>query len=272
MKKNLVTLLGVAFVVAIMATGLFYGLIVSRLNQNSAAQTLPIVVAARDLEPGTVLKPSDVKLAQRDSGDALVEGFSSDSRVTGLTLMEKVPVDQPIAREILVSKESSRGAALGIPPGLRAISVHVADSTGVVELLQPGYHVDAQLVHTEGNRQGSTTTLRTVLQNLEVLKVEDQLETKPGQRPLPVVTLLAYPDEADVLGLADAAAQIRLILRHPLDDEMTQRSRVALAGIMQKTMSPKRSGSRISQPTAPLTKENSEGKPVETAAVKGEQP
>ena len=62
MKKNLVPLLGIAFVVAIVSTGIFYGLFVGRLK----SATLPgpsIVVAARSLDRGYSLQAADVKLA-----------------------------------------------------------------------------------------------------------------------------------------------------------------------------------------------------------------
>ena len=266
MKKNMVTLLGIAFVVAIVATGLFYGLVVTKLNSTAEANKGAIVVAVRDLKRGAVLSPEDVKLAPRGNGDALIAGFASEAQVAGLTLMEPVSANEPITREMLVSKGSPQGAALGIPPGLRAVSIHVFDSTGVVSLLQPGHRVDAQVVCTSGHKPGASTTLRTVLQNLEVLKVEANLETTLGRRPLPVVTLLASPHEADVLGLADAAAQIRLVLRHPLDDELTARASVALTGVMRKTSASKRPSSRTPTSSGPGLAVESDGKPVHAAA------
>ena len=46
-KKNLITLLGIAFVVAIIATGLFYGLVAGKLSENAAVSQSSIVVAAQ---------------------------------------------------------------------------------------------------------------------------------------------------------------------------------------------------------------------------------
>lgn len=272
MKKNLITLLGVAFVVAIIATGLFYGLVIMRLNQTAEAKKDAVVVAAHDLAPGAVLSATDVKLAARGDGDALIAGFSSEAQVAGLTVMKAVAAGRPIARDIVTSRKSARGAALGIPAGLRAVSIHVADSTGVVGLLQPGHRVDAQVVYTPGMKPGTSTTLRTVLQNLEVLKVELAPETGRGPRPLPVVTLLAEPAEADVLGVADAAAQIRLLLRHPLDDEVTARGSIALASVMRRASGSKQSASRSSKSSAPAPATDSGSKSVQTAAARRGQP
>ena len=53
MKRNIVPLLGIAFVVAIVSTGVFYGLFAGRLKSSSSEITgQSIVVAAHDLQRG----------------------------------------------------------------------------------------------------------------------------------------------------------------------------------------------------------------------------
>ena len=59
MKKNVATLLGIAFVVALVSTGVFYGLFVSRLSSN-AGSGKTMVVAARNLDAGTILTIDDL--------------------------------------------------------------------------------------------------------------------------------------------------------------------------------------------------------------------
>lgn len=178
-KKNLITLLAIAFVVAIIATGLFYGLVVSKFDRRASAQPESIVVAARDLKPGAVLRAADLKLGPRSSADPLAEVFDSPEELDGLVVLAPVRAGQALERSFLVSGKSSRGAAAGIPPGLRAVSVHVTDSTGVVELLRPGFRVDVQLVTGIGTQ--GVKTLRTVLQDLAVLRVEPKPEPSEDQ-------------------------------------------------------------------------------------------
>ncbi len=230
-KKNLITLLGIAFVVAIIATGLFYGLVVNKLNDNALANRDTVVVAAKNLEPGHVLTPADVNTAPRASVDALVSGFDIPERVSGLVVMVPIAAGGGIDKTMVASATSSLGGALGVPAGMRAVSIHVADSTGVIQLLRTGHRVDAQVVTRSG--RNDVVSLRTVLQNLEVLRVEEKVTASEGRPALPVVTLLATPEEADVLAVADAAARLRLLLRHPLDPELTDRSSVALAGVLR---------------------------------------
>jgi Flp pilus assembly protein CpaB len=163
-RKELFTLLGVAAAVAVVSTGLFYGLVINRLGENANNAKAPASVLAD-------------------------------------------------------------GDTLGIPAGMRAVSVNAIASSGIVKLLKAGHRVDVQMVYPIGSKPGATG-LRTVVQNLEVYRVEEGQGGR--EQSAAVVTLLARPDEADVLGLADAAARVRLLLRHPEDSEVTVRKSVEL--------------------------------------------
>jgi hypothetical protein len=48
----------------------------------------------------------------------------------------------------------------------------------------------------------------------------------------PVITLLVTPEGADMAGLGDSGARLRLILRNPLDAGKTNLERVTLPGIL----------------------------------------
>ncbi len=262
-KKNLITLLGVAFVVAIIATGLFYGLVVNRLNDAAMASRDTVVVAARSLAPGRVLSAQDLVVQRSSEVDSLVNGFASPERLTGLVVLSPIGEGEPIERTAVASETSSRGAALGVPAGMRAVSVHVADSTGVVQLLQGGQRVDAQVVSQRGGN--GLITVRTVLQNLEVLRVEEEAEASEGRPMLPVVTLLATPEEADALAVADAEARIRLLLRHPLDPEITARESVQLSEILRNPPKQEPRGPQVTR-SAPGNEGTPTGRAVETAS------
>jgi pilus assembly protein CpaB len=225
MKKNLVPLLGIAFVVAIVATGIFYGLFVGRLKTASAPGP-SIVVAARNLDRGASLQAADVKLTPW-GGAAIPEGaLTAVGQVDGLTLISSMQENEPVLQSRLASRTSGSGAGLGIAPGMRAVSIHATDSSGIVSLLRPGHRVDVQLVLTQSS---SLPELRTILQNIEVLSVAPS----DGRSNNPVVTLLVNPDGADMAGLGDSAAHLRLLLRNPLDDAKSDLRRVTLPSMMQ---------------------------------------
>src|SRR2546430_2478412 len=162
MKKNLVPLLGIAFVVAIISTGIFYGLFVGKLKSATIAPGQAIVVAARNVDRGATLQPEDVKLAPWGSPEIPKGAFTDVSKVKGLAVTSPLQQNEPVL-ETRVAAPGSGGAGLGIAPGMRAVSIHAVDSSGVVSLLRPGYKVDVQLVSNQGAQ------LRTILQNIEVL-------------------------------------------------------------------------------------------------------
>lgn len=172
MKTNWVPLLAIALVVAILATGVFYGLVASRLNEVEASAP----VAATSPAP-----------------------FSAT-----------------------------------IPPGFRAITVHVADSLGLLGLLKPGQRVDVQAIWGPPH----AIELKTVAQNLTILDVQAQPEATPGRPALPVVTLLVTPEDADVVALADSAAKVRLALRSAADSGVEMRPSLGIVSIMRTDRQP----------------------------------
>jgi pilus assembly protein CpaB len=210
MKKNLVTLLGIALAVAILSTGLFYGLFVSRLRKSSSEVTGPaVLIAVKDLERGAAVTAEDVRVAPW-GGEAPLGALTSLEQVNGLSVIDAVRKNEVLTGSRVANAVTGAGAGLGIPSGMRAASTHVVDSAGVVALLKTGHRVDVQLVSLSNAPQSAA--LKTILQNIEVLRVDASADARQ-----PVVTLLVKPEEADMLGLGDSSARIRLTLRNPLD-------------------------------------------------------
>jgi Flp pilus assembly protein CpaB len=232
MKKNLIPIAGIAFVVAIIATGIFYWLVVGKLKSGVSSPGKSIVVAARNLERGAVLQQGDVKLVGWGGPDVPQGAFTEVSAVSGLTLVSALQENEPVVSSRVASRTSGIGAGLGIAPGMRAISVHATDSSGIVGMLRPGYKVDVQLVSNQAE-------LRTILQNIEVLAVNPAGD---GHTPAPVVTLLVDPQGGDMAGLGDSTAHVRLALRNPLDEGKPEQRRVTVPGMLQPSAAPARPG------------------------------
>lgn len=209
MKRNLMPLLGVAFVAAVVATGIFYGLLIPRLRGSASADNpKTAVLALRPLDRGTVLRAEDVRTVEFDAKSLPANAIPIPEQVVGLTLLEPVAQNQPITQAHLTRRGAAGGPALAIPSGRRAVSIHPVDSSGVVAMMRSGSRVDIQILDTRG-----TQTLRRMLEDVEVLSVTGVEQN--GNRP--VVTLLVQPADADRLSLADATLQVRLILRNPND-------------------------------------------------------
>jgi pilus assembly protein CpaB len=232
-KNNLVKLWGIGFVVAIIATGVFYGLVVSKMSSNTGAGKM-LVVAAKPLKPGTKLEAADIKLVPW-LGDQLPKGsYGSATEVLGSTVIEPIGTEEPLFDTRLANAQGGGGS--GVPPGMRAVSIHVSDSSGVLALLHAGQKVDVQVV--TGRVEHGDTQARTAIEDLRVLSVAYQPEISSQGTTLPVVTLLAKPSEADVLAVADSGARVRLTLRNPLDDDTRSRSPLTLPTVMRTSGEP----------------------------------
>ena len=230
MKKNMVPLLGIAFVVAVISTGVFYGLFAGRLHSKPADLAgQDIVVAARALERGTVLKAADLHVLQVRG--RLAGSYSKVSDAVGETLLEPIEANEPLLQSRVASRDpKAPGAAGGIRSGMRAVSIRVAESSGLMGLIHEGSRVDVQAA----SERNGTPQLRTILQNMEVLRVSPQSETAGnGRPPIPVITLLVPAQSADLVALADTDARIRLALRNPLDEGTSPRHALALASLFE---------------------------------------
>ena len=222
MNRKLLPLLGIAFVVAVIATGIFYGLIVGRLRNATSGSQQPLVVAARSLEPGTVLTKADLKVSKWSGPEAPKDTVATPDQVEGWTVLQPIGENEPLVRTRLATNQSGgTGAALAIPAGMRAVSIQTPDSPGVLRLLRPGNKVDVQVIRTKGGPRSGDADIRTILQDVEVLTVPEPKDTRQGNLGA-VLTVLAKPSEAELLSLADASARVRVVLRNPLDREATQ--------------------------------------------------
>src|SRR5579884_3589142 len=110
MKRNVVPLLAIAFVVASISTGVFYGLFAGRLRGASMDMpAYPLVVAAHDLARGKLLKPEDLKISEIRSKSPFKGGFDSPQKLNGAVLIEALQENEPITEAHVVLKDSSGG-------------------------------------------------------------------------------------------------------------------------------------------------------------------
>src|SRR5438552_3382444 len=146
MKRNMVPLLGIAFVVAIISTGVFYGLFAGKLRSSSTEMAnQSIILAARDLGRGTVLQRGDLRISKMNG--SLGGSFSKSEDVVGGTLLASVKQNEPLLEDRVATRVPKAGApSTSVPEGMRAISIRVAESDGLASLLRPGSKVDVQVV------------------------------------------------------------------------------------------------------------------------------
>jgi len=226
-KNNMGRLLGVALVVAIMCTGLFYMMFAMKANSQTGT---PMVVAAKALKAGTVLKAEDLKIISWPVSQLPPGAHRNPQEVIGNTVFDPMSPEEPVLNARLANSLSGGGS--GVPLGMRAVSVHLTDSTGVLALLRGGQKVDVQVVVGRGTKP-EEVQVRTALENLTVLSVNPAPEQGSQGQNLPVVTLLAKPADVDILAAADSGGRVRLALRNPLDTDTHRRGPVSLGSVIR---------------------------------------
>jgi pilus assembly protein CpaB len=144
--------------------------------------TASILVAARTLRPGVLLKPDDLTTTTMDRS-AVPEGARTDSPSARAELLGAMLRRTVLANEVLlpihVMRAGDRGflaAVLG--PGMRATTVGVDAITGTAGLIWPGDHVD--LILTEAIDDAAAPLGRriageTVLHNVRVIAIDQEL-------------------------------------------------------------------------------------------------
>jgi Flp pilus assembly protein CpaB len=225
MKRKLLIVVGVALVAATVSTVVFYQLISDSLadGANHKSEEYPVVTAARDLPRGTRLAAEDLKVTNL-GGEKPSGAFAQPAELTGRLVDRDLRQGEPIFDSGLIASGQPGGAG-AIPPGMRAVSIHLAEYAGVAKMLENGDRVDVLAADSERRPGNLGTRVHTVLQGVVVLdtgKDEDPRRAAP-----PVVTLLVEAKDAELLSLADQAGAIRFALRNPLDDDTTEEGRGA---------------------------------------------
>ena len=211
MKRRLVTVILFAVLAAFVSSTLLYKIISGSSPQAAKAKTMPVLVAARDLDAGSLVGDGDLRMVEWPA----VEGshwVSRKSDVVGRALLTSLTKDEPVADTKLAAKGADAGMAARIPPGMRVVAVHVDELTGLSRFILAGMHVD---VISTGSSGGQNVTAKTILQNIEVFSTGQSGDPKAA--PLPVFNLLVTPQQAEVLSQAVVQSRIELVLRNPLD-------------------------------------------------------
>jgi len=211
-----------ALVIAACASYLVYRAFGSQQNTEKASQTVELVVAARDLAVGTLVRDADLSTT---AWRGAVPKGAILRRADGLNRGVVSPIyeGELLTEFRLAAKGSGGGLASTIPPGMRACAVKVNEVVGVAGFVVPGARVDVLMT---GSPPGGNTLegpkVKTILQNIQVLSAgtdfQRDREGKPQQ--VQVVNLLVTPSDAEILSLASNETHIQLVLRNPIDTEI----------------------------------------------------
>lgn len=183
---------------------------------------VPVLVAARPLRAGNLLKPEDLAaspMARRDLPEhAFTDSQAARAVLLGAMIKRNIAAGQVILPPDALNPGDRGFLAAVLGPGMRAVTVGVDAVSGLAGLIWPGDHVDLLLTQAQDGSEipaSRRVSGETILHNVRVIAIDRQLvqgatsESPQGQVER-TVTLEVTP--ADAARVAVAARLGRLSL------------------------------------------------------------
>ena len=184
-----------------------------------------VLVARSDISLGTVTTdgsfrwqvwPEDAVPA----GAVTRQGDSNAAReLAGGIARVPILAGEPITRIKLVKPGDGGVLASILPQGMRAVSTKITDETAVGKMILPNDRVDVILIRRQRGASSEEQVSETLLRNIRVLAIGQQLEAKEGKKGADgtTATLELNPDQAEQLALSKSQGEISLALRSIAD-------------------------------------------------------
>ena len=210
--------------------------------------TVDVLVAKSNIAVGKKISPGDVTWqpwpAEANTGN-FIRRKQHPTAIEGLTgWIVRAPfvAGEPIRNAKLVQAKGSGYMAAILPSGMRAISIGVSAQSGASGFILPNDHVD--IILTRRDRQAEkatgteTYTSRTILTDVRVLAIDQQVAEKEGKKVVvgKTATLELTPSQVETVELSRQIGSLSLALRSIADigrktpkaesDDRTQRDAV----------------------------------------------
>jgi len=202
--------------------------------EQKATPTQEILVAAKDLPAGTLLKDEDLKWQTwpKEEGVAgfAVKGEKDVKDYTGTVVRYGMRVGEPVMAGRTVKPGEQGFMAAALNPGMRAASIAITPVAGVAGFVFPGDHVDVIVTHEIGRKAETGGDARrvseTMLKNVRVLALDQKMNDQVTEPKLAqVATLEVTPKQAETLALITQLGTVSLALRSmaldPTEDAKT---------------------------------------------------
>jgi pilus assembly protein CpaB len=188
----------------------------------AVSTTVEVLVTARDLPIGTLLKDTDLKWQPWPTGAAAeglaVKGKNDLPEYVGAVVRQGLRMGEPVMPGRVVRAREQGFMAAVLNPGMRAVSVSVTPAGGVSGFVFPGDHVDVIVTH-QVNRKTDTDpnghkVSETILTNVRVLALDQRISDQATEpKVAQTATLEVTPKQAETLALVTQIGTLSLALR-----------------------------------------------------------
>jgi pilus assembly protein CpaB len=192
--------------------------------------TVDILVAKTDIPMGQVISPAEVQWqawpASTASGNFIrkTDQPAAMENLAGQIARAPFVSGEPIREAKLVNAKGSGFMAAILPTGMRAVSTQISPETGAGGFILPNDRVDVILTRRDRDADktgggGEVQTSETVLNNIRVLAIDQNVQEKDGQKVVvgKTATLELSPSQAETLLLAQHMGSLSLALRSITD-------------------------------------------------------
>lgn len=206
--------------------------------------TRPIVVAARNLEPGekltadmlrTVAWPSDTTLNGAFDNPALLAQPGQER-----TVLTAITENEPLLEPKLY-KVGQGSLASNLAGAMNAVTIRVNEVAGVAGFVQAGDRVDVFMTSGARSSEGAPTaeqpSVVVLLKNVRVLATDQTTERKGQASPAKAVTVEVGTEDAQKLILASTIGELSLALRRANGGGEIATRTIAADDLMERTAS-----------------------------------
>lgn len=231
--------LGVAVVLGLLAARVGMSLVdASGPAITEPTNLVPVLVAARDIDPGTTLAETDFTLAKLPADTLPAGAFTGSGQAAGKVVRIALIMGQTLTPNLLADDGAGYGVGATLPAGMRAVTVDVVETTGVAGFILPQCKVDVLATLLIDGKSIS----KTVLESVTVLAVGSRTNptapNDPATPPSKTVTLLVKPKDAEKVELAATMSRVRLVLRNGRDDSVADSEGITLAELQGRDANP----------------------------------
>ncbi len=191
--------------------------------------TVDILVAKSDIPMGMALSPGDLQWqtwpASTASGNFIRKNERPNAidNLAGQVVRAPFVAGEPIREVKLVNAKGSGFMAAILPSGMRAVSTQISPETGAGGFILPNDRVDVILTRRDRDADktggGEQQTSETILSNIRVLAIDQNIEEKGGQKVVvgKTATLELSSGQAETLALGQHMGSLSLALRSITD-------------------------------------------------------
>src|SRR5579862_10031005 len=193
--------------------------------------TVEVLVAKADISLGQTVTPEEMQwqtwpaaaasnsfIRQKERPDAVKE-------ITGSIARSPFIAGEPIREPKLIKSNGSGFMAAILPQGMRAISTEISPETGAGGFILPNDHVDVILTRRDREAEkaagGEVQTSETVLSNVRVLAIDQNVQEKDGQKVVvgKTATLELTSRQTEMLAMGRLMGTLSLALRSLVDSD-----------------------------------------------------